>query len=69
VTGCGVDDQDLIGVTFKYVDGRILEVTGVHPKFPNNTGVIVAAAVACLFVFRRRFLRRDNFQDQFITPN
>jgi hypothetical protein len=28
-------DQDLIGVTFKDADGRMLEVTGVHPKFPG----------------------------------
>jgi hypothetical protein len=30
-----LSDRDLIGVTFQYVDGRILEVTGVHPKFPG----------------------------------
>jgi hypothetical protein len=30
-----LSDRDLIGVTFEYVDGRFLEVTGVHPKFPG----------------------------------
>ena len=28
-----LSDRDLIGVTFKDADGRMLEVTGVHPKF------------------------------------
>jgi hypothetical protein len=30
-----LSDRDLIGVTFKDADGRMLEVTGVHPKFPG----------------------------------
>ena len=30
-----LSDQELIGVTFKDADGRMLEVTGVHPKFPG----------------------------------
>jgi hypothetical protein len=30
-----LSDQDLIGIRFTHVDGRMLEVTGVHPKFPG----------------------------------
>jgi hypothetical protein len=30
-----LSDRDLISVTFKDADGRMLEVTGVHPKFPG----------------------------------
>lgn len=30
-----LSDEDLIGVTFKYADGHLLQVTGVHPKLPG----------------------------------
>ena len=30
-----LSDQDLIGIRFTHVDDRVLEVTGIHPKFPG----------------------------------
>jgi hypothetical protein len=31
----GLNDKDLIGVRFTYVDGRLLEVMGVDPEIPG----------------------------------
>jgi hypothetical protein len=30
-----LSDKDLIGVRFSYVDGRLLEVTGIDPEIPG----------------------------------
>jgi len=61
-----LSDQDLIGIRFKYLDGRVLEVTGVHPKFPGAIlyrDLMTDAEGAMLSAYVRRAKNREHLEN------
>ena len=52
-------DQDLIGVTFKDADGRMLEVTGVHPLYRDLT---IDAEGTMLSIYVRLAKQREHVE-------